>query len=36
MSIDIHPTAIVDKNAVLNDGVKVGPYTVIEPDTVIG
>ena len=36
MSIDIHPTAIVDKNAVLNDGVKVGPYTVIEQDTVIG
>ena len=36
MSIDIHPTAIVDKNAVLNDGVKVGPYTVIESDTLIG
>ncbi|MCH7818875.1 MAG: acyl-ACP--UDP-N-acetylglucosamine O-acyltransferase [Candidatus Marinimicrobia bacterium] len=36
MSIDVHPTAIVDKNAVLNDGVKVGPYTVIESDTLIG
>jgi len=36
MSVDIHPTAIVDKNAIVNDGVKIGPYSVIESDTVIG
>lgn len=36
MSVDIHPTAIVDKNADLKDGVKVGPYTVIESDSLIG
>ena len=32
MSIQIHPTAIVDKEAKLADGVFVGPYTLIGPD----
>ncbi len=36
MPVNVHPTAIVDKKAVLNEGVKVGPYSVIEADSVIG
>ena len=32
----IHPTAIIDKSAVLAEDVEVGPYTVIEEDVVIG
>jgi len=32
----IHPTAMIADNAVLGDDVSVGPYTIIEEDTVIG
>lgn len=32
----IHPTAIVDGNAHLGEGVTIGPYAVIEGDVVIG
>lgn len=31
----IHPTAIVDKNAVLDPSVQVGPYVIIEPNVKI-
>jgi UDP-N-acetylglucosamine acyltransferase len=31
MSLKIHPTAIVDKNAILHDDVEVGAYAVIGP-----
>ncbi|MFN8769724.1 MAG: acyl-ACP--UDP-N-acetylglucosamine O-acyltransferase [Neisseriaceae bacterium] len=36
MSINIHPTAIVDKNAVIHDGVEIGAYTIIGPNVEIG
>ncbi|MCH7620015.1 MAG: acyl-[acyl-carrier-protein]--UDP-N-acetylglucosamine O-acyltransferase, partial [Candidatus Marinimicrobia bacterium] len=36
MPAEVHPTAIIHKNAFLNDGVTVGPYTIIEDDTVLG
>lgn len=36
MGQKIHPTAIVDKNAVLHDGVEIGAYAIIGPDVVIG
>ena len=29
MSIEIHPTAMVDGNAQLGEGVKVGPYATL-------
>ena len=32
---DIHPSAIVDKNAELHDTVQVGPFSIIEGDVVI-
>ncbi|MEZ6086114.1 MAG: hypothetical protein R3E58_19685 [Phycisphaerae bacterium] len=32
----IHPTAVIDKQAALADGVEVGPYTVIEGPVRIG
>jgi UDP-N-acetylglucosamine acyltransferase len=32
----IHPTAVVDKGAVLDDGVTIGPHAVIEADVRIG
>ncbi|MBL7663026.1 acyl-ACP--UDP-N-acetylglucosamine O-acyltransferase [bacterium] len=32
----IHPTAIVDKNAELDSGVVVGPYSIIGPNVKIG
>lgn len=32
----IHPTAIIDSQAELAEGVEVGPYTVIGPDVKIG
>ncbi|MDR0479892.1 MAG: acyl-ACP--UDP-N-acetylglucosamine O-acyltransferase [Burkholderiaceae bacterium] len=36
MTRDIHPTALVDPQAELADGVTVGPYTVIGPHVQIG
>lgn len=36
MSVNIHPTAIVDKSAVLGDGTSVGPYSIIGPKVKIG
>lgn len=32
----IHPTAIVDPEAELGDGVQVGPYAIIGPNVVVG
>ena len=32
MSVDIHPTALVDSKAKLADGVSIGPYSIIGPD----
>ena len=34
--IDIHPTALVDKNARISDEVRIGPYAIIEADVTIG
>jgi len=34
--IQVHPTAIVDKNAELCDGVSIGPFTIIEGEVKIG
>jgi UDP-N-acetylglucosamine acyltransferase len=36
MAINIHPTAIVDKNAQLGDGVEIGPYAFVGPDVKLG
>ena len=36
MAINIHPTAMVDKNAQLGDGVDIGPFVTIGPDVKIG
>ena len=36
MSVIIHPSAIVDKNAQLGEGVEIGPYASIGPDVKIG
>jgi len=36
MSVQIHPTAIVDANAKLGVDVQVGPYCVIGPDACLG
>ncbi len=32
----IHPTALVDSNAILGENVSIGPYTIIGPDVTIG
>jgi len=32
----IHPTAIIDPNAKIGNQVKIGPYCIVEADTVIG
>jgi len=32
----IHSTAVIDKSAIIEDGVEIGPYTVIGPDVKIG
>jgi len=32
----IHPTALVNPNAVIGDGVSIGPYSIIESNVVIG
>ena len=36
MATNIHPTAIVDKNAQLGEGVEIGPYASVGPDVKIG
>ena len=36
MSKNIHPTAIVDKNAIIHDNVEIGAYAVIGPNVEIG
>lgn len=33
---EIHNTAIVDEKAIIEDGVKIGPYCIIGPDVKIG
>lgn len=33
---DIHPTAVIDPTAKIGDGVKIGPFCVIERDVVLG
>ncbi len=32
----IHPTAVIDPSAELHESVKVGPYSIIGPDVIIG
>lgn len=34
--VDIHPTALVEKGAVLGEGTTVGPYSVVGPRVVLG
>jgi UDP-N-acetylglucosamine acyltransferase len=34
--VDIHATAIVDESVLLEEGVSIGPYTVIGPDVRVG
>lgn len=36
MSVQIHPTAIVAKEAELGEDVKIGPYCIVDPKTKIG
>lgn len=36
MGAKIHPTALVDPGARLDDGVEIGPFAVVESDTEIG
>jgi UDP-N-acetylglucosamine acyltransferase len=36
MTVKIHPTAIVDINAILHDGVQVGAYAIVGPHVEIG
>lgn len=36
MSCNIHPSAIVSSQAVIGDGVTIGPYSVVEDNAVIG
>ena len=36
MAIQIHPTALVDKNAQLGEDVEIGPYANVGPDVKIG
>ena len=33
---EIHPTAVVDSSARLAEGVRIGPFCVVEPDTELG
>jgi UDP-N-acetylglucosamine acyltransferase len=35
-SLTIHPTAIVDKNAELGAGVRIGPYCIVGPNVKLG
>jgi UDP-N-acetylglucosamine acyltransferase len=36
VTTDIHPSAIIDKKANIGANVRIGPYTVVEEDVVIG
>lgn len=36
MTVSVHPTAVIDASAELDDGVAVGPYAVIGPRVVVG
>lgn len=36
MSVEIHPTAIVSDGATIGEGVRIGPYSRVERDVVIG
>jgi UDP-N-acetylglucosamine acyltransferase len=36
MAIEIHPSAVVDKRAVIGDGTVIGPYAVIEGNVHLG
>ena len=36
MALKIHPSAVIDKTAILEDGVEIGPFVVIGPKTKIG
>ncbi|MCC2625885.1 MAG: acyl-[acyl-carrier-protein]--UDP-N-acetylglucosamine O-acyltransferase [Burkholderiales bacterium] len=36
MSVKIHPTAIVEKSAILHDNVEIGAYAIIGPNVEIG
>ncbi|WP_319759217.1 acyl-ACP--UDP-N-acetylglucosamine O-acyltransferase [Maridesulfovibrio sp.] len=36
MSTDIHPSAIVDSSAQLGENVKIGPFSIVEANTIIG
>jgi UDP-N-acetylglucosamine acyltransferase len=36
MSVDIHPTAIVDPSAIIGSGCKIGPYAVIGANVELG
>lgn len=36
MSVDIHPSSIIDPGAVLGEGVKIGPFCIVGPNVVLG
>lgn len=36
MSIEIHPTAIIEDGAKLGAGISVGPYSIVGPEVVLG
>jgi UDP-N-acetylglucosamine acyltransferase len=36
MSVQIHPTAVIDARAQIGDGCEIGPYCVIGPDVELG
>src|SRR6185436_15414218 len=36
MTAVIHPTAVIAENAVLHEGVQIGPYAVVGDDVVLG
>lgn len=36
VTVDIHPSAIVDPTAVIRDDVKIGPYAIVGPGVTIG
>ena len=36
MAVEIHPSAIVDPSAKLGENVKIGPFCIVEANTVIG